>query len=140
VGLFSRLFGEITIKTCGNKVGYLFNNSMFNVSTSGVGTGVTGFCCIKSLAKGIASPLPWCKGLYFASSTLSGVSFVLNGVCLISGYSSVAKLPLLTGTLGYVTSVGARACNNLADCMNPADYTTNKAVESCLDFVLEKLA
>ena len=127
------LTGDIPIKTCGDKIGYLFNNSLFNVSTSGVGTTFTGINCVRSFAKGVASPMPWCKVFYFASSALSGISCTASSLCLISGYSCIAPLPVVTGTIGCVTSVGARACNALGDCMNPTAGLTNKGVDACID-------
>jgi hypothetical protein len=30
---------DIALKTCGDKIGYFFNNTLFNVSSSAVGTG-----------------------------------------------------------------------------------------------------
>ena len=127
------LIGDITIKTCGDKIGYLFNNTLFNVSTSGIGIAFSGSCCARSFFKGIASPTPLCKGLYFTSAALNGVSCTASGLCLLSGYSCIAPLPVLAGSIAYSTSVGARACNSLADCMDPAAGLTSKAVDTCVD-------
>jgi hypothetical protein len=132
MSLFKWLIGDITIKTCGDKIGYLFNNSLFNVSTSGIGVAFTGANCARSFFKGVASPMPWCKGLYFTSAALNGVSCATSSICLLSGYSCIAPLPVLAGTIAYGTSVGARACNSLADCMDPA-VLTSKEVDTCID-------
>ena len=133
MSITSWLLGDITIKTCGDKIGYLFNNSMFNVSSSGFTVAFTGASCARSLVKGIASPMPWCKGLYFTSATLNGVSCVASGLCLLSGYSSFAPLPMITGSIAYGTSIGARACNSLADCMDPTVGLSAKGVDGCID-------
>ena len=76
---------KIVHKFSGNNIGYLFNNTVYNSSTSTIGFVFTGKNCIKSVLKGIASPLPWCKGLYFTSATLSGVSCVLSSYSLLIG-------------------------------------------------------
>jgi hypothetical protein len=39
----------------------------------------------------------------------------------------------LTGSLAYGTSVGARGCNALADCMDPSAGLTAKGVDACID-------
>lgn len=133
MGLRELILGETTIRTCGDRIGYLFSNTLFNVSTSGFGVALTGASCAKSFFKGVASPMPWCKGLYFASATLSGVSCTSSALCLLSGYSCIAPLPLLTGTIAYSASVGARACNALGDCMDPAAGLTAKGVDACIN-------
>lgn len=140
MGFFKWLIGDLTITTCGDKIGHLFNNTIFNVSTSGVGVAVTGAGCARSFFKGIASPLPWCKGLYFASSTLNGVSCISSSLCLLSGYSCIAPIPVIAGTIAYGTSVGARACNSLADCMDPTACLSAKGVDACIDLATKNLS
>jgi hypothetical protein len=140
MGLIKWLIGDLTIKTCGDKIGYLFNNSIFNVTTSGVGVCLTGASCAKSVCKGIMSPIPWCKALYFTSATLNGVSCTASGLCLLSGYSCLGPLPILTGSVAYATSVGARACNAIGDCMNPAAGLTSKAADTCIDLATKGLS
>jgi hypothetical protein len=122
------LIGDVTIKTCGDKIGYLFNNNLFNVSTSGIGVAFTGANCATSFFKGVASQMPWCKGLYFTSATLNGVSCVTSSLCLLSGYSCIAPIPIIAGSIAYGTSVGARACNSLADCLDPTAGLSAKGI------------
>lgn len=133
MAILNWLLGDLTIKTCGEKLGFLFSNSLLNASTSSVGVAFTGACSARSFLKGIASPTLWCKGLYFTSAALSGVSCATSSLCLLSGYSCIGPLPILTGTLAYCTSVGARGCNALADCMDPAAGLTAKGVDTCID-------
>jgi len=136
MGFFDK-FIEIVHKFSGNNIGYLFNNTVYNSSTSTIGFVFTGKNCIKSVLKGIASPLPWCKGLYFTSATLSGVSCVLSSSCLLSGWSCLGPYNLFIAGTGYLTSLGARGCNTLGDCMNPAASLSNTAVERCIDLITE---
>jgi len=114
-------------------IGTLSGNSMFDISTSTIGVTVTGASCVRSIGKGILSPMPWCKGLYFASAALNGVSCVTSGLCLVSGLSCIAPIPLLAGAVGYGTSIAARGCNSLADCMDPTVGLSAKAVDTCID-------
>ena len=67
----------------------------------------TGTSCVRSLVKGVASPVLLCKALYFTSATLSGISYATSSLCLLYGYSSIAPIPLLAGSLACGTSVGA---------------------------------
>ena len=133
MSLLKWLIGDITIKTCGDKLGYLFNNSLLNSSTSGIGVAFTGANCARSFIKGVASPMPWCKGLYFTASALNGVSCFTSSACLLSGYSCIAPIPLIAGSIAYSSSVAARGCSALADCMNPTVGLTAKGVDTCID-------
>jgi len=135
MGLLKVFFGgaKVIVETCGDKIGYLFKNSLFNVSTSTVGVVVTGASCARSITKGILSPNPLCKGLYFTSAALNGASCAASGLCLVSGYSCMARLPLIIGSVGYITSVGARSCSSVADCMDPTSSLTEKGVNACID-------
>jgi hypothetical protein len=133
MGFFRSLFGEITIKTCGDKIGYLFNSTIFNSTSSGVGVAFTGANCARSFVKAIASPFPWCKGLYFAAGALNGVSCISSTVCLLSGTSCIAPIPIASGAIAYAASVGAQGCNSLADCMDPAAGLTSKGVDTCIN-------
>lgn len=114
--------------------------SIFNVSTSGIGVAVTGASCARSFFKGVASPLPWCKGLYFTSSALSGVSCVSSSVCLLSGASCIAPIPVLAGTIAFGASVGARACSSVAVCLDPAAGLCGKGVDTCIDLATKNLS
>lgn len=55
------------------------------------------------------------------------------GVCLLSGYSCLSGIPMLTGAIGYGTSIGARACNAAAECLDPAAGLTARGVDACID-------
>lgn len=138
--LWEWLIGDIVLKTCGYKIGYLFNNSLVNVSSSGLGVAITGANCGKAFFKGVASPFPWCKGLYFTASTLNGVSCAASSACLLSGYSCIAPLPVITGTIAYATSASARACNSFADCMDAASGLTAKGVDIFINLATEGLS
>jgi hypothetical protein len=129
MGWFPTRFHIITFP---DKIGYLFNSSLFNSTTSTIGVAFTAAHCSRSFFKGVASPMPWCKFLYFSASALNGVSCVTNGACLIYGLCP-GPIPLLAGSVAYGTSVGARACNSLADCMDPAAGLSGKAVDTCID-------
>lgn len=116
-----------------NKLGYPTKIMFINLSTSTFGVLLTGASSARNLFKGIASPSPWCKGLYFTSATLNGVSCIASSLCLHYRYSCIAPIPLLTGSVAYATSVGARAYNSLADCMDPTAGLSTKAVDICID-------
>ena len=133
MSFFKKIIGDITILTFGDKVGHLFNNTVFNVSTSTFGVAFTGAGCARSIFKGIASPVPICKCLYFTSATLNWVSCVTSSISLLCGNSCLSRVPLLTGSLAYGTSISARACNSLAACMDPTSHLTGKAIDSCID-------
>ena len=137
MSLFKWLLGDVTINMGGYQIGHLFNSTLFNVSTSALGTGLTGVNCVKSTAKAIVSPSPWCKALYGTSAGLNGVSCLSSSLCLLSSYSCIAPVPVFFGTLGYVTSVAGRVCNSLGDCLNPTGALTSKAVDTCVDNVLD---
>ena len=128
----------LIIKTYGEKVGYLSNSTFFNVSTSGIGVAFSGAGCARSFFKGVASPMPWCKGLYFTSATLNGVSCLTSSLCLLSGYSCIAPIPVIAGAIAYGTSVGARACNSLADCMDPTAGLSATGIDTCIDAATKK--
>lgn len=54
MSFFKFLIGDVTINAYGDKSGHLFNNTLFNVSTSTIGTGFTGRGkCLKVTAKAI---------------------------------------------------------------------------------------
>ena len=131
--IYSWLKAEITVKTCGDEFGHLFNNTILNVSTSTIGVAVTGENSARSLFKGMGTLLPWSKALYFTSSALSTTSSVSSALCLMAGYSCVAPVPLMTAFLGYITSVSARACNALASCLDTANGLKDKAIDVCID-------
>jgi hypothetical protein len=77
--------------------------------------------------------MPWCKGFYFTSATLNGVSCLSSGLCLLSGYLCIAPIPVLAGSIAYGTSIGASACNSLADCMDPTAGLSSKGVDTCIN-------
>lgn len=133
MGWLRKVLGDITITTCGDKIGYLFNSTILNVTSSGVGVAFTGANCGRSFFKGIASPTPWCKGLYFTAAALNGVSCGSSTLALLSGYSCLAPVPVATGAIAYATSVAAQACNSLGDCMDPASGLTAKSVDTCIN-------
>jgi len=130
---FKQIFESITIKTFGDKIGFLFNNSMLNVTTSSVGVAFSSANCARSFVKGVIAPLPLCKVLYFTSSTLSGVSTISSALCLASGCSCIGPIPIGAAAFAYGTSVGARCCNTLSDCMNPAASLTTITTNACID-------
>jgi hypothetical protein len=139
MGVLKYILGDIIIRPVfGEKLGYLFNNSLFNVSTSGVGVAFTGANCARSFVKGVASPLPWCKVFYFSSAALSGVSCATSSICLLSGYSCLGVVPVITGSIAYRTSVAAKGCNALADCMDPAAGLSARAVDTCINVATTK--
>jgi hypothetical protein len=78
----------------------------------------------KTFSRVFLPPLPVCKGFYFISAALNGISCATSSLCLLSGYSCIAPLPVLAGTIAYGTSVGAKACNSLTDCMDPTAVLT----------------
>jgi len=128
----------ITINTCSDKIGYLFNNTYVNVTSSGVGVAFTATSCGRSFWKGFASPMPWCKVLYFTSSALNGVSCASSGLCLLASHSCIGPVPIITGAVAYGTSVAARSCTAAADCMDPAAGLTGTAINTCIDLATKK--
>jgi hypothetical protein len=88
------IFGnKIIIEMFPDKIGYLFNNTLFNVTSSGLGTALSGGSTVRSTIKAIATPLPWCKVFYGASACFNGLATGVNLVCLYSGYSALAPAP-----------------------------------------------
>jgi hypothetical protein len=130
-------FESILKKVTGKALASNFNSTLFNVSSSMVGTGYTGYNAIKSATKAYVSPLPWCKALYGVSAGLNTVSCVSSSVCLLSSYSCIAPVPALCGVLGAVTAAGGRLCNCAADCMDPTKSA--RAAEICIDECAEFL-
>jgi hypothetical protein len=128
-----------TIKTFADNLGYAFNNTIFNRTTSGAAITYTGYGSIKSLFRGIASPFLHCKVLYFTSATLGGISCCTSGICLVNGNSPIGTVPILSGTIAYITSKAARGCNSLAECLDPAARLTTMGVEACINKAMEGL-
>jgi hypothetical protein len=123
------LLGDVTLNVGGEQIGHLFNSSLFNISTSAVGTSFSGINCVKATAKAIVSPSPLCRALYGASAGLNGISCISSSLCLLSSYSAIAPVPVFFGSLGYVTSYAGRICNTAGDCINPASGATSKAIQ-----------
>lgn len=131
--------GDIVIDLGASQIGTAFNSSLFNVSSSALGTGFTGINCAKSTAKAIITPSPWCKVLYGVSAGLSGISCVSSGLCLLSSYSCIAPVPVFFGTVGWVTSVSGGICGRVGDFINPTASVTSTAVDTCVDTTLDFL-
>ncbi len=127
------LLGDITLDVDPKKIGHLFNNTAFNVSSSAFSLGVTGVACVKAAGKAFVSPSMPCKLLYGASAGLNAISCTSSALCLLSRYSSVAPIPVVFGTIGYVTSYAGRVCNTIGDCVNPTSELSSKAVDTCID-------
>jgi hypothetical protein len=122
-----------TINTALDKVGFLFNNTAFNVTATGGLMLWTGRSAVRSIGKGIVSPFPTCKALYFTAATLSGVSCGCNSLCMFTSRSGINRYSVGLGSLGSISSWGASTCSSMADCMNPMTGLADAATNACID-------
>jgi hypothetical protein len=114
-----------------DKIGYLFNNSFFNVTSSGVGTAFSGVSTVRCTLKAIATPLPWCKVCYGAAAGFNGIATGISMGCLWFGYSALAPVPVSLSIAGLVTNAAGRGCNSLGNCLGGG--LTSTAVDVCID-------
>jgi hypothetical protein len=122
---------KIIIEMFPDKIGYLFNNTFFNVTSSGVGTALSGTSMVRSTIKAVVTPLPWCKVFYGASACFNGLATGVNLVCLTAGYSAIAPVPVSLAVVGLIANTAGRGCNSIGNCLGGG--VTAGAVDACLD-------
>ena len=119
-------------------VGFLFNNTLFNTTTSSGVIFVSGTSCARALTKAFMSPFPTCKILYLVSGTLNGVSTISSCISVFSSSSALySPLSMASGSLGYCCSVAARGCNAIGDCLDPSAGLTAKGADKCIDLATQ---
>jgi hypothetical protein len=126
------IFGNrIILELFPSKIGYLFNNTFFNVASSGLGSAFSGISTVRCTLKAIATPLPWCKVCYGAAAGLNGLATGISVGCLCAGYSAIAPLPVAFAMVGLVANTAGRGCNALGNCLGGG--LTSTAVDACID-------
>jgi hypothetical protein len=124
---------KFIVETALDHVGSALNSTFVNRTTSGL----SGFWLSKTTAnsviKGIASPNPFCKALYFTSASLGTVSLASTCVCIISNRCALTgSIPVCSAVLAYGTEVGARGCSCLASTLDPTSGLLEKAIDKCI--------
>lgn len=119
MGLFKKILGNIgvdfTFHSFVDKIGYLTNNTLFNITTSSASVMYTGSRAGLSIWKGIKTPNTICRVLYLSSACCDTACCLSSAICAFSCYSPFAPLPALSGSFGYVCKKTADGCIAAAD-------------------------